>query len=124
MKRLQYDRYGGPEVMWFAEFEPARPPTRPRRRSGPGRRFSSTGAWAGWAGPPSSSPGRGEPRSPAAAAARELDVEPVVGFGFDPAVLAGRFDLVFDTPGMLPFAAARTLLKPGGDKLVSTVAGS
>lgn len=25
MKRLQYDRYGGPEVMWLAEFEPARP---------------------------------------------------------------------------------------------------
>jgi NADPH:quinone reductase-like Zn-dependent oxidoreductase len=41
-------------------------------------------------------------------------LKPVVGFGFDPAALAGRFDLVLDTPGMLPFAAARTLLKPGG----------
>ena len=25
MKRLQYDRYGGPEVMRLAEFEPPRP---------------------------------------------------------------------------------------------------
>ncbi|WP_329064243.1 hypothetical protein [Amycolatopsis sp. NBC_01480] len=37
-----------------------------------------------------------------------------MGFGFDPAALAGRFDLVFDTPGLLPFAAARMLLKPRG----------
>jgi len=36
-----------------------------------------------------------------------------VSFGFDPAALAKQFDLVFDTPGTLPFAAARTLLKPG-----------
>ncbi|AGZ43969.1 NADP-dependent oxidoreductase [Actinoplanes friuliensis] len=46
--------------------------------------------------------------------ARELGVDPVVGFGFAPAALAERFDLVFDTPGMLPLATARTLLKPGG----------
>jgi NADPH:quinone reductase-like Zn-dependent oxidoreductase len=25
VKRLQYDRYGGPEVMRLAEFEPPRP---------------------------------------------------------------------------------------------------
>jgi NADPH:quinone reductase-like Zn-dependent oxidoreductase len=56
----------------------------------------------------------GSCRDTAADEARELSVEPVVGFGFDPAVLAGRFDLVLDTPGMLPFAAARTLLKRGG----------
>jgi NADPH:quinone reductase-like Zn-dependent oxidoreductase len=56
----------------------------------------------------------GSCRDTAADEARELGVEPVVGFGFDPAALAGRFDLVFDTPGMLPFAAARTLLKPRG----------
>jgi NADPH:quinone reductase-like Zn-dependent oxidoreductase len=49
-----------------------------------------------------------------------LQVQPAldgVGEGvgrFAPAALAKRFDLVFDTPGMLPFAAARTLLKPGG----------
>lgn len=43
--------------------------------------------------------------------AHELGVEPVVGFGFDPAALAERFDLVLDTPGILSFAAARTLLK-------------
>ncbi|WP_329061104.1 NADP-dependent oxidoreductase [Amycolatopsis sp. NBC_01480] len=53
-------------------------------------------------------------RDTAADEARELGVEPVVGFGFDPAALAGRFDLVLDTPGLLPFAAARTLLKPRG----------
>ncbi|MFJ4900396.1 NADP-dependent oxidoreductase [Streptomyces sp. DT20] len=56
----------------------------------------------------------GSCRNPAADEAHELGVEPVVGFGFDPAALAERFDLVLDTPGMLPFAAARTLLKPGG----------
>ncbi|MFI5841426.1 NADP-dependent oxidoreductase [Catenuloplanes sp. NPDC051500] len=56
----------------------------------------------------------GSCRNPTAAEARELDVEPVVGFDFDPAALAGRFDLVFDTPGKLSFATARTLLKPGG----------
>jgi NADPH:quinone reductase-like Zn-dependent oxidoreductase len=56
----------------------------------------------------------GSCRDTAADEARELGVEPVVGFGFDPAALAGRFDLVFDTPGMLPFVVARTLLKPRG----------
>ncbi|MFF3488287.1 hypothetical protein ACFYXC_34180 [Streptomyces sp. NPDC002701] len=56
----------------------------------------------------------GSCRNPAADEARELGVEPVVGFGFDPAVLAERFALVFDTPGMLPFATARTLLKADG----------
>jgi NADPH:quinone reductase-like Zn-dependent oxidoreductase len=56
----------------------------------------------------------GSCRDTAADEARELGVEPVVGFGFgfDPAALAERFDLVFDTPSMLPFASARTLLKP------------
>lgn len=56
----------------------------------------------------------GSCRNPATDEARELGIEPVVGFGFDPAALAKRFDLVLDTPGMLPFTTARTLLKPGG----------
>jgi NADPH:quinone reductase-like Zn-dependent oxidoreductase len=56
----------------------------------------------------------GSCRGPLADEAHALGVEPVVGFGFDPDALAGRFDLVLDTPGLLPYAAARTLLKPGG----------
>lgn len=56
----------------------------------------------------------GSCRDTATDEARELGVDPVVGFGFAPAALANRFDLVFDTPGMLSYAAARTLLKPGG----------
>jgi hypothetical protein len=50
VKRVQYDRYGGPAVMRLAEFEPARP--------GPDE-------------------------------ARELGVEPVVGFGLAPAAPRG-----------------------------------
>jgi NADPH:quinone reductase-like Zn-dependent oxidoreductase len=46
--------------------------------------------------------------------ARDLGVDPVVGFEFDPAPLRGRFDVVFDTSGMLPFESARMLVKPGG----------
>jgi NADPH:quinone reductase-like Zn-dependent oxidoreductase len=41
-------------------------------------------------------------RDAAADEARELGVEPVVGFGFDPAALAGRFDLVFDSTACFP----------------------
>jgi NADPH:quinone reductase-like Zn-dependent oxidoreductase len=46
--------------------------------------------------------------------ARELGVDPVVEFDFDPTPLKGRFDLVLDTAGALPLKAAQTLLKPGG----------
>jgi NADPH:quinone reductase-like Zn-dependent oxidoreductase len=46
--------------------------------------------------------------------ARELGIAPIVHFGFDPAPLEGRFDLVFDTAGTLSASAARTLLRPGG----------
>ena len=56
----------------------------------------------------------GSCRETAAADAKALGIAPVVGFGFDPATLKGRFDLVFDTAGTMPFKAARTLLKPGG----------
>jgi NADPH:quinone reductase-like Zn-dependent oxidoreductase len=56
----------------------------------------------------------GSCRATAAQEARDLGITPLVGFDFDPAPLAGRFDLVFDTAGTLPLAAARTLLKRGG----------
>ncbi|HEU0256917.1 MAG TPA: NADP-dependent oxidoreductase [Microbacteriaceae bacterium] len=46
--------------------------------------------------------------------AGRLGVSPVVGFDFDPEPFRGRFDLVFDTAGVLPYSAARTLMKPGG----------
>ena len=56
----------------------------------------------------------GSCRDTAAAGAKALGIEPVVGFDFDPEPLKDRFDLVFDTVGTLPFSAARTLVKPGG----------
>ncbi|MEU7890281.1 NADP-dependent oxidoreductase [Microbispora bryophytorum] len=52
--------------------------------------------------------------------ARDLGVDPVVGFGFDPDSLARRFDLVLITAGTLPVKAARTMLKPGG-RIVSVL---
>jgi NADPH:quinone reductase-like Zn-dependent oxidoreductase len=47
--------------------------------------------------------------------ARALGIDPVVGFGFDPAPLEGRFDLVLDAASLaLPAGVARRLIKPGG----------
>jgi NADPH:quinone reductase-like Zn-dependent oxidoreductase len=46
--------------------------------------------------------------------ARDLGVTPIVDFDFDATKLAGRFDVVFDTPGTLPIRTAQALLKPGG----------
>ncbi|CQD15005.1 oxidoreductase [Mycobacterium lentiflavum] len=46
--------------------------------------------------------------------ARSLGARIVVGFDFDPNELEGQFDLVFDTPGVLPASKARALLRPGG----------
>jgi NADPH:quinone reductase-like Zn-dependent oxidoreductase len=46
--------------------------------------------------------------------AHQLGVTTVVGFDFDPAPLAGRFDVIFDTAGLLPPPTARQMLKPGG----------
>jgi NADPH:quinone reductase-like Zn-dependent oxidoreductase len=43
-----------------------------------------------------------------------LGVEPVLGFGFDPVPLEGRFDLVLDAASTLSVRVARSLLKPGG----------
>jgi NADPH:quinone reductase-like Zn-dependent oxidoreductase len=56
----------------------------------------------------------GSCRATAVDEARELGISPIVEFGFDPARLEGRFDLVLDTPGTLSATAARTLLRPGG----------
>ncbi|MEU9887052.1 zinc-binding dehydrogenase [Sphaerisporangium sp. NPDC051011] len=46
--------------------------------------------------------------------ARELGIDPIVEFDFDPAPLAGRFDLVVAAADTLPVKSARTMLKPGG----------
>lgn len=46
--------------------------------------------------------------------ARELGVTTVVGPGFDSVPFAGRFDVVFDTVGTLPYATARRMLTRGG----------
>ncbi|MEU6199308.1 NADP-dependent oxidoreductase [Streptomyces sp. NPDC047061] len=58
----------------------------------------------------------GSCRDTARPEAHDLGIGPVVDFGFDPASLATRFDLVLDAggPHSLPVKAARTMLKPGG----------
>jgi NADPH:quinone reductase-like Zn-dependent oxidoreductase len=56
----------------------------------------------------------GSCRSTAMAEARQLGVAPIVDFDFDPAKLAGRFDLVLIAGGALSAKAARTMLKRGG----------
>ncbi|MFG1827245.1 zinc-binding dehydrogenase [Microbispora bryophytorum] len=62
----------------------------------------------------------GSCRDNARSEARDLGVDPAVDFGFDPASLARRFDLVLITAGTLPVKAARTMLKPGG-RIVSVL---
>jgi len=56
----------------------------------------------------------GSCRATAAQDARELGIDPIVEFDFDPAPLSGRFDLVLDTADTLPGTQARRMLKPGG----------
>ena len=56
----------------------------------------------------------GSCRSGSEADARQLGAHTVVAFDLDSAPLTGRFDVVFDTAGTLPFATARGMLKPGG----------
>ncbi|MDT0615706.1 NADP-dependent oxidoreductase [Streptomyces lancefieldiae] len=56
----------------------------------------------------------GSCRDTAKSEARDLGIDPVVDFGFDPASLTRRFDLVLVAAGTLPVKAARTILKPGG----------
>ena len=64
----------------------------------------------------------GSCRGTARSEARDLGIDPVVDFDFDPASLTGRFDLVVDAGGVhsLPVKAARTMLKPGG-RIVSVL---
>ncbi|MCQ8188920.1 NADP-dependent oxidoreductase [Streptomyces rugosispiralis] len=56
----------------------------------------------------------GSCRATATQDARDLGVDPLVEFDFDPTTLRGRFDIVLDTAGTLPIKAAQTLLKSGG----------
>ncbi len=58
----------------------------------------------------------GSCRDTARSEARDLGIDPVVDFDFDPVPFTRRFDLVFDTGGLhgLPVKAARMMLKPGG----------
>jgi NADPH:quinone reductase-like Zn-dependent oxidoreductase len=56
----------------------------------------------------------GSCRSGSEAEAHQLGVDTVVAFDTDPAPLTGRYDVVFDTAGTLPYATARRMLKPGG----------
>jgi len=56
----------------------------------------------------------GSCRSTSSGDAVTLGVCPVVDFDFDASRYRARFDLALDTHGSLPYAAARTLLKPGG----------
>ncbi|MGD6741339.1 NADP-dependent oxidoreductase [Streptomyces sp. BH106] len=56
----------------------------------------------------------GSCRATATQDARDLGLDPIVEFGFDPTALSGRFDLVLDTADTLPTDAAKKMLKPGG----------
>ncbi|WNF00839.1 NADP-dependent oxidoreductase [Streptomyces luomodiensis] len=56
----------------------------------------------------------GSCRDTARQTARDLGLDPIVEFGFDPTTLSGRFDLVLDTADTLPTDAAKKMLKPGG----------
>lgn len=56
----------------------------------------------------------GSCRSGSEAEAHGLGVDTVVAFDLDPAPPSGRFDVVFDTAGTLPYATARRMLKPDG----------
>lgn len=56
----------------------------------------------------------GSCRPASAPEAAGLGVAPVVDFNVDPAPLAHRFDVVFDTVGSLPIRTAHALLKPRG----------
>jgi NADPH:quinone reductase-like Zn-dependent oxidoreductase len=56
----------------------------------------------------------GSCRSGTEAEARELGVDPVVAFDTTPPSHIGRFDVVFDTAGTLPYGTARQMLTPQG----------
>lgn len=46
--------------------------------------------------------------------ARELGIDPIVDFDFEPAALTRRFDIVLDAAGTLPIKKARRMLTRGG----------
>ncbi|MEU5090935.1 NADP-dependent oxidoreductase [Streptomyces sp. NPDC021356] len=56
----------------------------------------------------------GSCRATATRDARDLGLDPIVEFDFDPTTLSGRFDLVVDTADTLRADAAKKMLKPGG----------
>ncbi|MGZ0202596.1 NADP-dependent oxidoreductase [Streptomyces sp. RM1] len=56
----------------------------------------------------------GSCRATAVQDARDLGIDPIVEFGFDPEALSGRFDIVLDTAHTLSDKGAKQLLKPGG----------
>jgi NADPH:quinone reductase-like Zn-dependent oxidoreductase len=56
----------------------------------------------------------GSCRAGSAAEARELGIDPIVDFDFDPTALTRRFDVVLDTAGTLPVRDARKMLTPNG----------
>ncbi|MFD7814877.1 NADP-dependent oxidoreductase [Streptomyces sp. NPDC059785] len=56
----------------------------------------------------------GSCRATAAQDARDLGIDPIVEFDFDPTPLSGLFDLVIDTADTLKGKDAQRLLKPGG----------
>ncbi|GBE64906.1 NADPH:quinone reductase [Mycobacterium sp. MFM001] len=56
----------------------------------------------------------GSCRAGSADEARELGIDPIVDFDFDPTALTRRFDVVLDTAGTLPVKNARKMLTPNG----------
>jgi len=56
----------------------------------------------------------GSCRAGATDEARDLGIDPVVHFDFDPTELTQRFDIILDTAGTLPVDAAGKLLTPNG----------
>ncbi|OBF49828.1 NADPH:quinone reductase [Mycobacterium sp. 852002-50816_SCH5313054-b] len=56
----------------------------------------------------------GSCRAGSADEARELGIDPIVDFDFDPTALTRRFDVVLDTAGTLPVRDARKMLTTNG----------
>lgn len=62
----------------------------------------------------------GSCRSGSEAEARDLGVDPIVDFDFDPTALRRRFNVVLDSAGKLPSKKARAILTPKG-RIVSVM---
>jgi NADPH:quinone reductase-like Zn-dependent oxidoreductase len=56
----------------------------------------------------------GSARSTRADEARAIGVSTVIDYDFDPKALTGRFDVILDSTGKLPYADAKAMLRPGG----------